>query len=109
MSTGIHYKRLDSSRREIRLIEIQSARDISAPIECRLVNVRLNDDLDFIALSSLFGDSSETDKILVNGQTITITAHLSLALRTSARYSSQPSPSVSSERLFGDPTPARAG
>ncbi|KAI8302023.1 Heterokaryon incompatibility protein 6, OR allele [Colletotrichum sp. SAR11_240] len=81
MSTGIHYKRLDSSRREIRLIEIQSARDISAPIECRLVNVRLNDDLDFIALSSLFGDSSETDKILVNGQTITITAHLSLALK----------------------------
>ncbi|KAL0935073.1 Heterokaryon incompatibility protein 6, OR allele 13 [Colletotrichum truncatum] len=78
---NIAYRRLDSSRREIRLIEIQSARDISAPIDCRLVTVRLNDDLEFIALSSLYGDSSETDKIFVNGQAITITAHLSLALK----------------------------
>ncbi|TDZ20407.1 Heterokaryon incompatibility protein 6, OR allele [Colletotrichum orbiculare MAFF 240422] len=78
---SITYRRLDSSRREIRLVEIQSARSLNDPIECRIVTVRLADDLEFIALSSLYGDATETDKILVGGMPVTITAHLSQALK----------------------------
>ncbi|KAL2882925.1 hypothetical protein SGCOL_001615 [Colletotrichum sp. CLE4] len=80
---SIQYRRLDPSRREIRLLEVQSARNLSDPVECRLVTVRLTDELsrEYIALSSLYGDASETDKIFVNGHQVTITAHLSQALK----------------------------
>ncbi|KAK2042518.1 heterokaryon incompatibility protein [Colletotrichum somersetense] len=80
---SIIYRRLDPSKREIRLLEVQSARSLNDPVECRLVTARLNDDLsrEYIALSSLYGDASETDKIFVNGQPVTITAHLSQALK----------------------------
>ncbi|KAK2061921.1 heterokaryon incompatibility protein [Colletotrichum caudatum] len=80
---SIIYRRLDPSKREIRLLEVQSARSLNDPVECRLVTARLNDDLsrEYIALSSLYGDASETDKIFVNGQPVTITTHLSQALK----------------------------
>ncbi|KAK7459822.1 heterokaryon incompatibility protein [Colletotrichum acutatum] len=80
---SIQYRRLDPSRREIRLLEIQSARSLSDPVECRLVTVRLTDELsrEYIALSSLYGDAAETEKIFVGGQTVTITAHLAQALK----------------------------
>lgn len=80
---SIQYRRLDPSRREIRLLEIQSARSLSDPVECRLVTVRLTDELsrEYIALSSLYGDASETEKIFVGGHTVTITAHLAQALK----------------------------
>ncbi|KAF6818179.1 heterokaryon incompatibility protein [Colletotrichum sojae] len=78
---SVPYRRLDSSRREIRLLEIQAARNINDPIEARLVHVRLTEDLEFIALSSLYGDSTETDKIFVGGQPVTLTSHLTQALK----------------------------
>ena len=62
---SIAYRRLDPSKREIRLLEIQSARNISDPIECRLVTVSLNDNVDFIALSSRLGDATDLDKLWV--------------------------------------------
>ncbi|UQC88439.1 heterokaryon incompatibility protein [Colletotrichum lupini] len=80
---SIQYRRLDPSRREIRLLEIQSARSLSDPVECRLVTVRLTDELsrEYIALSSLYGDAAETEKIFVGGHAVTITAHLAQALK----------------------------
>ncbi|KAF3809608.1 hypothetical protein GCG54_00012894 [Colletotrichum gloeosporioides] len=78
---GIPYRRLDSSRREIRLLEIQATHNPNDPVQARLVHVRLTDDLEFIALSSLYGDSTETDKIFVGGQPVTLTAHLTQALK----------------------------
>lgn len=78
---SIPYRRLDPSRREIRLLEIQPARLIDDPIDCRLVTVRLTDEVEYIALSSLYGEVSETDKILLGGRPVTITAHLSQALK----------------------------
>lgn len=48
---------------------------------CRLVTVPLTDDLEYLALSSLYGDPAETEKVIVDGITITITAHLAQALR----------------------------
>lgn len=78
---SIPYRRLDPSKREIRLLEIQSARDISDPVECRLVTVSLNDNVDFIALSSRLGDATDLDKIWVSGRPVNITTHLSSALK----------------------------
>lgn len=78
---SIPYRRLDTSKREVRLLEIQSARNINDPVECKLVTVRLTDDLEFIALSSLYGDASDTERIYISGQPITITTHLTQALK----------------------------
>lgn len=75
------YRRLDPAKREIRLLEIQPARNINDPVECRLTTVRLGDNPDFIALSSLYGSPSETDKVWLNGRAITITLHLVQALK----------------------------
>lgn len=83
MTAAIEYKRLNPSKQEIRLLEIQPARNLDEPIESRLVTVRLSDsdDHDFIGLSSLYGDPGQTETILVNGRPVTITLHLAQALR----------------------------
>lgn len=78
---SIVYRRLDHAKREIRLLEINSSRNINDPVECKLVTTRLTDDLEFIALSSLYGDAAQTERIWVSGQPINITAHLGAALR----------------------------
>ncbi|KAL7911375.1 heterokaryon incompatibility domain-containing protein [Trichoderma velutinum] len=78
---SIVYRRLDPSKREIRLLEIQSARNLNDPIECKLVTVRVTDDLEFIALSSLYGDARDTERIYVSGLPVTITAHLASAIK----------------------------
>ncbi|KAH7156583.1 heterokaryon incompatibility protein-domain-containing protein [Dactylonectria macrodidyma] len=77
----IAYRRLDPLRGEIRLLEIRSARNVDDPIDCRLVTHKRTEDLEYIALSSLYGDASETDRIIVNGRSVTITTHLSQALK----------------------------
>jgi hypothetical protein len=78
---SLSYKRLNPSKNEFRLLELQPGRDVDDPVVCRLVTVSLNDDLEFLALSSLFGDATESEKIYVNGSTVTITHHLAQALR----------------------------
>ncbi|KAM0252371.1 hypothetical protein ACHAQJ_007754 [Trichoderma viride] len=78
---SIVYRRLDPSKREIRLLEIHCARNISDPVECKLITTRLTDDLEFIALSSLYGDAAATERIWVSGQPSNITTHLAGALK----------------------------
>ncbi|KAL6867074.1 heterokaryon incompatibility domain-containing protein [Trichoderma novae-zelandiae] len=78
---SIPYRRLDTSKREVRLLEIQSARNLNDPVECRLVTVRLTDEPEFIALSSLYGDANETERIYISGQPVTITTHLAAAIK----------------------------
>ncbi|KAI0124139.1 heterokaryon incompatibility protein [Xylariales sp. AK1849] len=92
--SSIFYRRIDPSK-EIRLLELHSAPNISDQVDCRLVTARLTKDLDFIAISSLYGEQLErektsdgeclahpgTEKILVNGRPVTITSHLAQALR----------------------------
>lgn len=78
---GLTYRRLDPLKREIRLLEIHSARNITDTVECRLVTLRLTEDLEYIALSSLYGDASETDKIVVGGRAVSIPTHISQALK----------------------------
>ncbi|KAH6606926.1 heterokaryon incompatibility [Trichoderma cornu-damae] len=78
---SIAYRRLDPSKREVRLLELQSARNLNDPIECKLVTVRLADEPEFIALSSLYGDAADTERIYISGQPVVITSHLSQALK----------------------------
>lgn len=72
---------LSKSRQEIRLLELQPAENISDPVVCRLVNVKLKDHPDFIALSALYGDLGETERISINGTRISIPRALGDAIR----------------------------
>ncbi|KAK6086517.1 heterokaryon incompatibility protein [Seiridium cupressi] len=80
-SNYISYKRLDPAKQEFRLLELQPSGSISDRVDCRLINVRLTDDLEFVALSSLYGDASETEIIIVNGRSLAIPKHVAQALR----------------------------
>lgn len=81
MTKTIQYSPLDPSGRDIRLLEIEPARSINDPIRCRLVTLRLRDDLEYIGVSSLYGEHSETEHVWVNDYPVVITAHLSKALK----------------------------
>ncbi|KFH47353.1 Heterokaryon incompatibility protein 6, OR allele-like protein [Hapsidospora chrysogenum ATCC 11550] len=81
---AITYRPLDASKREFRLLEIQPAGSISDPVYCRIVTARLTEKEkpDYIALSSLYSDDTpDTDRIIVNGRSVTIPNHISQALR----------------------------
>ena len=78
------YNPLNSSRSEIRLIEVISPNTI--PIECSLSIVSLKDDLDFSALSYVWGDPTVTEDILLNGHTVAVTTNLANALRYVKRH-----------------------
>lgn len=81
---AITYRPLDASKREFRLLEIQPAGSISDPVHCRIVTARLTEKEkpDYIALSSLYSDDTpDTDRIIVNGRSVTIPNHISQALR----------------------------
>ncbi|KAF9875121.1 hypothetical protein CkaCkLH20_07387 [Colletotrichum karsti] len=58
-------ERLNSSKTEIRLLEIVSADDDPGPIRCRLRTVKLNDRPVFFALSYLWGDAAQTTPIQI--------------------------------------------
>lgn len=75
------HRRLDASKQEFRLLELRSAESIDDRIDCRLTTVRLSDEPEFIALSSLYGEPSETETIIIGGRSVTITRHLAAALR----------------------------
>ncbi|KAF4121467.1 Heterokaryon incompatibility protein (HET) [Geosmithia morbida] len=75
------YRRLDPSKQEIRLLELHPARGINDDVEARLVTVRLTDKPDFIALSSLYGDANETDRVYVGGRPVELPSHLVQGLK----------------------------
>lgn len=78
----IPFQPLKSNKSEIRLLEIHPARDpINDTVVCRLVNVPLTEDLEFIGLSALLGDSTVTEDIRINHRRIVIPANLGQALR----------------------------
>jgi len=78
---NIGYRRLDASKQEFRLLELRPAASVEDRVECRMVTARLGDEPEFIALSSLYGEPSETETIVVSGRPVTITRHLGQALR----------------------------
>lgn len=80
---SLDYKTVSVDKREIRLLEIQTGRDIHDPIVSRLVNVRVTEDLEFVGLAALLGDFDHAGKetISVNGCKISVPATIGQALR----------------------------
>ncbi|KAF4468444.1 heterokaryon incompatibility [Fusarium albosuccineum] len=77
----IHYSRLSASRDEVRFLEIEPATNISDPIVCRLVTIPLSRDVEFIAISSLLGDPTEQERIILDRASIPVPVHISLGLK----------------------------
>lgn len=73
---------LKPNRSEIHLLEIQPARDaLNDTLVCRLVNVPLTEDLEFIGLSALVGDPMVTEDTRINNRKVSIPSNLAQALR----------------------------
>lgn len=82
MATGtIKYRKLNRGKNEIRLLELLPAHDAMAPVVCRLVTVPLTEDLEYLALSSLYGDHNDASRIVVDDRQVLITTHLAQALK----------------------------
>ncbi|KAK6853837.1 hypothetical protein PG995_010649 [Apiospora arundinis] len=75
-------QKLDLSRSQIRMVELQPSPNLEDPIVCRLVNLTLTDKLEFVALSSLLGDAPiTTEYVTVNDRAIRIPTTIEQALR----------------------------
>ncbi|KAH8664586.1 heterokaryon incompatibility protein [Xylariales sp. PMI_506] len=81
LRTSISYKKLSSSKLEIRLLEILPAESIEEKIVSRLITTRLDDDVEYLALSYLWGDITKTDALIVNNIKVQVPSSLSEALR----------------------------
>ncbi|KAH8645834.1 hypothetical protein BX600DRAFT_478054 [Xylariales sp. PMI_506] len=77
----IQYKKLNWSKGEVRFLELQPASAIDEPVVCRLVVHSLHEDSEFVAISSLLGDTAQTEKITINNFSIVVPAHISRALK----------------------------
>ncbi|KAK8033891.1 heterokaryon incompatibility protein [Apiospora marii] len=75
-------QKLDLSKNQIRMVELQPAPELGDRVVCRLVNVTLTDKLEFVALSSLLGDAPiTTEYVTVNDRAIRIPTTIEQALR----------------------------
>ncbi|KAI1771147.1 heterokaryon incompatibility protein-domain-containing protein [Hypoxylon cercidicola] len=80
------YNPLDPSRREIRLLRITGVSE-DGTVECSLRTASLDDDINFAALSYVWGDESITREISMNGHRRNVTRNLESALRHIRNYS----------------------
>jgi hypothetical protein len=80
METSLTYETLDSSSAEIRLLKVRYSND--GGIECDLTKCSLNENLEYYALSYVWGDPTVTKNILVNGKVFAATINLVAALET---------------------------
>ncbi|KAK8081167.1 hypothetical protein PG997_008985 [Apiospora hydei] len=75
-------QRLDLSKNQIRMVELQPAPNLEDRVVCRLVNLTLTDKLEFVALSSLLGDAPiTTEYVTVDDRAIRIPTTIEQALR----------------------------
>jgi hypothetical protein len=74
------YQDLDTSRAEIRVLDLTLLGDTDQ-ISCVVTTASLNSNAQYAALSCEWGDTSETEKIMVNGHPFQATANLVAALR----------------------------
>jgi hypothetical protein len=65
-SPGAIYTPLDASNRQIRLLRVEPASEEAAPIVCTLEIASLDDNLDFTALSYVWGDATITEDITLS-------------------------------------------
>lgn len=77
----LNYQPLGPNQGDIRLLEVYPAFHADEPFRSRLVNVRLTESVDYIGLSLLYGDTSKTEAIYVNGRSVKIPMQMAQALR----------------------------
>lgn len=80
----LDYRPVNVYKKEIRLLEVSTGRDINDPIVCRLVNVRVTTDLEFVGLCALLRENpsdTSTEDIWVNGCRIPVPTTIGQALR----------------------------
>lgn len=65
MTTTLAYRPIRLDKHEARLLEIEAGRNIDDPIRCRLINVKITEDLEFIGLSALWGNADDTESIWI--------------------------------------------
>jgi hypothetical protein len=70
------YSRLNASQKEIRVLTLSPIPRDDGPIRCRLSTRRLEDGADFIPLSYVWGDASQTTEIFVNDVSFQATLNL---------------------------------
>ncbi|KAG5984594.1 hypothetical protein E4U55_004145 [Claviceps digitariae] len=118
-ATSIRYRQLNRNRNEIRLLEVQPplTDDINERLACRLIHERLDENLEFAGLSTLYGAFTESECIQVNGAKITVPLNVAEALRhvravflgrrddqTQQSASSSPNPNAASAASPASPT-----
>ena len=74
------YKALDSERSHIRLVTIHPKDQVSQQIKCDLETCSLDEQLDYEALSYVWGDQGSETEILLNGQVFRVRKNLAFAL-----------------------------
>jgi hypothetical protein len=74
------YTPLDASQNSIRLLRLQAAPDASAPIRCSLFHTTHKEAPPYVALSYVWGDSSNPQLVLVDSGAISVTPNLHHAL-----------------------------
>jgi hypothetical protein len=80
-SQEFQYEPLNPSTKEIRLITIESCKDLDKQVQCGMFNRCLEDAGDYIALSYTWGDPNQRRPIWINGRRIGVTRNLEQALR----------------------------
>ncbi|KAF4456898.1 putative heterokaryon incompatibility protein [Fusarium austroafricanum] len=94
----INYSRLNSSRDEVRFLEIEPASSTDDQVVCRLVTLPLSRDIEYIAISSLLGDPADQDRIILDRTAIPVPVNIAQALRH-VRTVFYPAVSQSAENL----------
>lgn len=89
-ASGVVFRRLDPSKSEIRLLELQPADSIDQPPVCRLVNVALTEEIEYLAISCSLSEY-ETEHVIVNNRKISVPASLGQVLRHIRAVFLQPS------------------
>ena len=80
MSNKQPHKLLSSST-SLRILHLLPAQNYSDPLECRLLETDLNDNLEYIAVSYVWGDETNPLVILYEEVKLSITHNLDAALR----------------------------
>ncbi|OJJ70403.1 hypothetical protein ASPBRDRAFT_44563 [Aspergillus brasiliensis CBS 101740] len=75
------YERLDPAKNEVRLFKIWPDENEANPVQGSLYSVSLNDELEFEALSYVWGDITATADAWVNGHKIAVPTNLERFLR----------------------------
>lgn len=78
--SGVVFRKLDASKNEIRLLELQPANSIDQPPVCRLINVPLTETVEYLAISCALSET-ETENVVINNKKVSLPATLGQVLR----------------------------